>query len=719
MSEKIIVQKEEVVAEKTLRFTVDSALLAELGERLIGKPFIALAELVKNSYDADATWVRINLDLSNDRIVIGDNGHGMSFNEFKDFWMRIGSTHKKGRFSRNLRRLMTGSKGVGRLAVQFLSQDFRLDTTSDEEPKRKLAAEIKWNEAVKAGELTEARVKYRITASNTDFPHGTTIILSRLKQDWKRKEIEDLAGEIWQLRPPSFGVTSDVRTTPASTFDIELSSQEKKIATAFRERLTAIEDVWHARIVGQNDNGTVKSSLQFSGEDPTPLVYKVPASALEDGIFDIRVYKLTGKKPRGIRVGEARDYLRNFGGVRVYDAGFQLPYYGKIENDWLGVEVEHSHRLEASQLLPKELQVQGGLSFLPTMTRMLGIVRVDTSKEDYLHITITRDRLQENKAYDDLRLTIRYALHYYAMEEARREFANQERSVGVQRPRIASVAEVLDEYRDRLPKNDYVQLRKDVIEATEQTETEAERASQRVGLLGPLATAGISMLALQHQLRQQFATVDGIILGLSKIKVTTSSIQAKIDELRASLSEWLVRARATNDLFSFLADSRNIQDRKRYRARVVIDDCARQLGALSRGIPIVSTRMDRNMLLPPGSIAEWSAIFQNVFTNAFNALVDAENKMIDVSTRTRQSGREILIQNTGVPINLDKAERFFEPFVREINISTPRQRLGYGGTGLGLTIVRMIASSLGCTVEFVIPEKRFNTAVALKWRESE
>ncbi|MEI6128403.1 MAG: hypothetical protein WCQ99_17805, partial [Pseudomonadota bacterium] len=36
-------------------FSVDSMLLRELGERLVGRPHIALAELVKNSYDADAT----------------------------------------------------------------------------------------------------------------------------------------------------------------------------------------------------------------------------------------------------------------------------------------------------------------------------------------------------------------------------------------------------------------------------------------------------------------------------------------------------------------------------------------------------------------------------------------------------------------------------------------------------------------------------------------
>ena len=62
-------------------FTVDAALIQELGERLIGQPQIALAELVKNSFDADASTCRIIF--SEDKIEINDDGHGMSFQEFR------------------------------------------------------------------------------------------------------------------------------------------------------------------------------------------------------------------------------------------------------------------------------------------------------------------------------------------------------------------------------------------------------------------------------------------------------------------------------------------------------------------------------------------------------------------------------------------------------------------------------------------------------------
>jgi HSP90 family molecular chaperone len=74
-------------------FTVDAALLRELGERLVGKPYVALAELVKNSYDADATEVTVTF--RRDSITVTDNGTGMSRAEFISHWLRVGTTHKQ------------------------------------------------------------------------------------------------------------------------------------------------------------------------------------------------------------------------------------------------------------------------------------------------------------------------------------------------------------------------------------------------------------------------------------------------------------------------------------------------------------------------------------------------------------------------------------------------------------------------------------------------
>lgn len=142
----------------TLPFTVDSAVLRELGERLVGQAHIALAELIKNSYDADARVAEVTI--LQDRIIVADDGHGMSRGAFRDYWMRIGSTHKEGLTSTHLNRPLTGSKGIGRLAAQFLAHRVRLPTAPIEEPSRHLVAEVDWDEAVQTGELTKARATW-------------------------------------------------------------------------------------------------------------------------------------------------------------------------------------------------------------------------------------------------------------------------------------------------------------------------------------------------------------------------------------------------------------------------------------------------------------------------------------------------------------------------------------------------------------------------------
>src|ERR1051325_7036989 len=138
---------------ETLTFTVDSALLSELGEKLVETPHIALVELVKNAYDADATETTIkivpnpdlNVEIVNDKsgiativgkssgpeIQITDNGSGMTFQDVKDYWMRIATTHKQNRdVSPRYGRPRTGSKGIGRFSCRRLGTKLKLVTTA-------------------------------------------------------------------------------------------------------------------------------------------------------------------------------------------------------------------------------------------------------------------------------------------------------------------------------------------------------------------------------------------------------------------------------------------------------------------------------------------------------------------------------------------------------------------------------------------------------------
>ncbi len=707
----------------TVNFSIDSALLKELGERLVGKPYIALAELAKNGYDADSHEVIINLDTIKDQIIITDFGHGMDENEFRNLWMRVGSTHKeKIRFSRNLHRLMTGSKGVGRLAVQFLAKSMTLITTSENDLNRQLVATIVWEKAVNRDNLNEVQVQYDIKESKGSFEKGTSIILQGLKHTWTQKEIEGLASELWWLQPPFRAPSRSVENLEnqedeAQNFIITFKSPFSAYEKIFNEQMESILNIWVARIVGNNEKGKVNITLEYNGETPVSYYYEIKNCELSEADWEIRIYNLHNRQPHKIKVDQARQYFNSFGGVHVYDKGFHLPYYGDPRNDWLRIEIDHSHRLTLSELLPKELQTEQGLMFLPTTSRLFGVVNVDTAKEKNLKILITRDRLQETDAFQNLQNMVRYGLDLYAMEEKKRSMRKALIHTEVERPKIMALTQTLEKYENEIPEEIYQNLKRDVESTVEEFKVQSEQAAEQVSLVGPLATAGISSLAYQHELNKQFGLINDIILQLTTIKTDNAELQVKLNKLATDLSSWVQRARATNSLFAYFASAENSAAKERFPAKKVIDDIKQQVSVLARDTEINTDELDEKIYLPKASLVEWGAIFQNVFINAFNAVVDSEKKLIKVSSINKWEDKTILVQDTGVGVDLNDSENLFQPFVRKLRISEERKSLGYGGMGLGLTIVRMIANNINCTVRFVPPEEGFKSAFCLRWRE--
>ncbi len=726
-----------------LKFTVDSSLLQELGERLVGKPHIALAELIKNSYDADAHQVTIELILDEDRIEIRDDGHGMDFEEFKNYWMRVGTAHKgKKRVSKKLNRTMTGSKGVGRLAVQILASQLKIITVPMDGKGQWLEATVDWRQAVAAKDLINASVDYKIRTSAAPFKHGTSIVLSDLKQEWDEGEIERLAGEIWWLQPPFHSAEA---LALEDRFHIDLRSTRSEAEETFDKQLHAIFGIWTAKLAGKNERGRVSMSLEFAGQDPCVYTYEIadfphnrkasgdsepPKPSYDErvnligGDFEIRIFTLQYRQPRHIRVGEARKYFWKHGGVHVYDGGFRLPYFGDPKNDWLQIEFDHAHRRFASELLPIELQKEyintERLRYLPTLGRVFGVVNVNTSLEPNLSIMITRDRLTESIAFQDLVSMVRYAFDFYAYEEALRKYEQALRTAPTEptSEKFERVEQVLEYYEPRIPSDVYSELRDQLRDATTAASASQEVALRRMGLLGPLATAGISALSYQHELRKQFYGMEGIVKSLSEIRTKDTSLRRSLRSLRDDLSSWLERARATNALFDYLADAENTIEERRFHAAAVIREVERQTKFLARGIEVDTSGVDDDLLLPEASLAEWGAIFQNVFTNAFNSMLDSEERLLQVTSRASGRTREVLVQDTGLGVDLQDSDRLFEPFERRTQTSPERRGLGYGGTGLGLTIVRLLAERIGCKVGFVEPQEGFSTAFSITWRET-
>jgi Histidine kinase-, DNA gyrase B-, and HSP90-like ATPase len=464
---------QKIEGRHRLPFSVDAALLRELGERLVGRPHIALAELIKNAYDADATHVELTVEP--DHLLVSDDGHGMTEAAFRDRWMRVGSPHKEEeRFSPKLKRPMTGSKGIGRLSAQFLGTELELWTQAEAKRSSQLYADIDWLEARKQNLITEAQATVGVVPPDDRMRfaggarHGAAIRIGDLNQQWGPAELESLAQEVWALQPPF--------SPSKGGFEIKLKSTDNEVAGAFESQVSAYLDVWYARIKGElrrnpgDTQGTLTAELEFFDGERHRLQLDLDRCLVHRADIEIRVYSLKYRQPRGLRVPDLRAYFANWGGVHVYDADFRLPYYGP-DVDWLETEEDYGRRMSRSSLLPEPEIVRNGLQYLPANNNLFGQVRVSTNDElnkppprkrpgDVLQIQASRDRLVDNRAFEDLKNGVRTTLDWYANRRAARVHRSKEESGEAER--ITTAAEELENVatslEPKLPKKDFKSL---------------------------------------------------------------------------------------------------------------------------------------------------------------------------------------------------------------------------------------------------------------------
>jgi len=726
------VAKKKVPGSYFEKFTVDAALLRELGERLVGKPHIALAELVKNSYDADATEVVIRFD--SDSITVIDNGDGMSPDEFVKYWLRVGTTHKQEKIFTSRERQVTGSKGVGRLSVQFLGDELELVSRSKDH-KKQFYASVDWSGARAAGDLVEAGAdiveESKLSLIDGKYRHGTSVKIKLLKQEWEEKDLQDLAKELWFLKPPSELLEADNPDEVPDLFNVELEGVTESSMEKFSEQMNKALQNWIAVIQGRlkdgRQGGENSISVSFRNGDTYKAKFKPTTRALDQVYFKIYVFKLSGKQSGGVQVSDAREYFKKFGGVHIYDNSFRLPFYGGDEQDWLGLEMDHSHRLNKSQLLPPNLQVQSGLNDLPTNGRIFGVVKISTSHERqlapspdvergrYLNVQVTRDRLIDNKAFDELQHTVRWAIDFYAM----RSYERRQRQIASERLEMPATDEKVSEIRkdlfqislnapaDLANKLEEVSGKFEELEALEvqrQNAFEEERI-----LLAALATTGMAALAMEHEMYKELTLLEDI---RSRLRAGGNVLDEP--ELIKSLDSWAYRTANARKLFSPLMHEADREKRNIFSAKKLVSRVVSNSEVLLRQVKIINDIPD-TIKLPSATFAAWNAIFQNVLINAVNAMLDSKVREVRCWGESANGKNKIYVMDTGVGVRLHDSSDLFKPFIRRLEIPEERKSLGLGGMGIGLTIVKMVADSLACKVYFVEPIGKFKTSFTLEW----
>jgi signal transduction histidine kinase len=218
-----------------MAFEVHPSVIFKLGEDLITDDYQALVELIKNSYDADATFA--NVKIYTDRyfsvdessisevgenihgalrgmIEIRDNGVGMSVDDIRRGWLTISASRKRELKSRGgmtaAGRTPLGDKGLGRLGTQRLGRILEMQTRQKNHTASNRVV-INWSRF--AGERTLSDVQISVETIQAGFNDGTNIRIYGINniEQWKRaKEIQDRFIDIISPYADNMGFNVDI-----------------------------------------------------------------------------------------------------------------------------------------------------------------------------------------------------------------------------------------------------------------------------------------------------------------------------------------------------------------------------------------------------------------------------------------------------------------------------------------------------------------------------
>lgn len=398
-------------------FRANAHLLKLLGDQLIGDDRLAIFELVKNAYDADAEHVDVIVDIEADTpsIVVWDKrGDGMSIDTVTNKWLEIGTPSKRGsnRVRTEKGRMPLGEKGVGRLAVHKLGSNLVINTKSKDAKEVKII--IDWPELLSdVTYIHETQVRV-VELNEPEFfkgiETGTRIEISNLhNKTWERKDVRKLKRLITSLQSPfesinDFDITLDIKGRNKDMedmldvedvlaraiwkFDFELDTQGQ---FRFNYTFTAPElfklDETRVSEVDRLELIPLTSEQKKLRKKADREKFLVTAGDLEGiGPINGQFYIYTGNRKVLNAQGAyqtLRDYLNEQSGVRIYRDGIRVFNYGEPNDDWLGLNAKRINN-------PGEKV---------STNNIIGAIGLDLEQSYALEEKTNREGFDENTAY--------------------------------------------------------------------------------------------------------------------------------------------------------------------------------------------------------------------------------------------------------------------------------------------------------------------------------
>jgi signal transduction histidine kinase len=656
-------------------------LIKTIGEELISSDIVALLELVKNSYDADASIIVIKftgevfvpskkeknqlgkLCKTGASIEIYDDGDGMSLKTVQECWMEPATISKKSsRESVGRGRKFTGEKGIGRFSSAKLSTS--LDMITRPEGDNEVVAYFDWQDFEDSKLfLDQVNVKWEVRepVEFTGKKRGTKLILKNLNSDWDFEKFRQLKITLQRLINP---------VVPVTNFLIELDLPRE---------FAAYSGIVEPPPYLTKPNYSIKGSVNGKGKLEYTYASKKLAKSESEKIdlvktdkifltgpfqFDFRVWDRDSEslkqaaEENNTRAAEVRRALDEISGISIYRDGFRVLPYGEPKLDWLRLDLRRVNN--------------------PTMrtsnNQIIGFVSIDLEKNPKFVDQSNREGIVDS---DELEQLKEFIIRILAELETRR-YEERPREHGVSTEsglfESFSIRPLVELIQRKLP-ND--REAKELIDKTETTISQGVTKVQEVlSRYRRLSTLGLLVDTVLHDGNNFLALVDSelhlLVKNIKKDGFEVKKFYSHVDKITES-------KKILAQLFKRLEP---FGGRKRGKAsKVVVKDVINNsFGLFESELNAANISVD----LPDSETrlviieADLQLILVNLLQNAIYWLKEKSGKRrIVVAIERSDKTTSIIFSDNGAGIEEKHHELIFDPY-----FSTKPD-----GIGLGLTIV--------------------------------
>ena len=695
------------------RFTIDAQHIHRLGFELVSKQETALSELIKNAYDADATYINLEFkdyDKAGGTLIIDDDGNGMTEANIRDNWMRLSTNDKeKNPISPLYGRSRAGRKGIGRFAVERLGKELLLETKKKDETK-KTQVYFDWENQYQSNKLLTQitnPIKQLSTKKNT---HGTTLRIGKLRDKWTKNDFIQIWNYVLFLQPPfvmpvRHRISKNTNKTyvPDPGFKIQINGNlrdeeavsEISIENNFLAKRTAFIKGW---IDTKGIGHFQVSSEIFEFEDKQDSEDKYPeVGALE---FEVSYFIYDSKLMSS--VSQTRKFGKILGGIRVYRDGFRVLPYGESSNDWLQLTIGEQNKLIKAK-----------------NENFFGHVVLTSNENLALEETASREGLVENEAYKRLCDFINECLEWAVLRVAfyrYRKFDN----VKSTNHKVSNRTQNLINGVGQKSTEEIIAELKEIKKEQDENELERKELIKYNEMLRVLASLGISIAVFSHETNGAVTRLKANLGIVHSLTLSTCKTSTEIEEHFGQVDETMNHLGNLASYINSQIDNAVTRNKDNIALSAVIQKFIKQFENYFNVQKIgfewdVTPNYLRTVVMHRSEI---DAVLFNFLTNSIKAMERSSNiKQRNIKITAIKKGKFAIIrfQDTGNGV-ADKIKKFIFDAFFTTSPQNRKDEFAGPGCGLGLKIVADIAKTnkgfvklvkpdieYGCCFEFGIP----------------